>query len=116
MDVLSGIFGDECLPHLLPVLHQTLMDPNWEVKESGILAIGAVAEGCMTGMSPHLTQLIPFLINALNDSKALVRSIACWTISRYCHYAMQAGQEETFKQLLTQVTHSHFSFIDDHFF
>lgn len=110
MDVLSGVFGDECLEHLLPVLQTTLSNPNWEVKESGILAIGAIAEGCMTGMSPHLAEIIPFLINALNDSKALVRSIACWTLSRYCHYTMQQGQEETFKHLLTQVLLLHYFF------
>jgi transportin-1 len=103
LDVLSGVFGDECLEHLLPVLQTTLSNESWEIKESGILAIGAIAEGCMTGMSPHLGSIIPFLINALNDSKALVRSIACWTLSRYCHYAMQPGQEETFKQLLNQL-------------
>lgn len=104
MDVLASAFGDPCLVHLLPILRETLASPNWEIKESGILAIGAIAEGCMTGMSPHLPELIPFLIASLNDKKALVRSIACWTISRYCHFAMQEGQEATFRSLLTEVS------------
>ena len=36
---------------------------------SGILALGAVAEGCMNGIIPHLPQLVPFLITALSDKK-----------------------------------------------
>ena len=36
-----------------------------QVKESGILALGAIAEGCMQGITPHLPELIPYLINML---------------------------------------------------
>jgi len=37
----------------------------------------------MNGMLPHLPKLIPFLTEKLNDKKALVRSITCWTLSRW---------------------------------
>lgn len=103
LDVLASAFGDSCLIHLFPILKETLSSDDWVVKESGILAIGAIAEGCMNGMTPHLPELIPFLIASLNDKKALVRSIACWSISRYCHFAVQDGQEETFKALMQQL-------------
>jgi transportin-1 len=63
-------------------VQETLFHNEWEVKESGILALGAIAEGCMGGMIPHLSELVPFLINCLSDKKALVRSITCWTLSR----------------------------------
>ena len=36
----------------------------------------------MQGMVPYLPELIPHLIQCLSDKKALVRSIACWTLSR----------------------------------
>jgi hypothetical protein len=43
---------------------------NWLVRESGILALGAVAEGCYDGIEPHLKDLIPFLIKVqLKDPK-----------------------------------------------
>uniref|UniRef100_A0A183CIR4 Transportin-1 n=1 Tax=Globodera pallida TaxID=36090 RepID=A0A183CIR4_GLOPA len=48
LDVLSGIFTDTLLVHLLPILNESLFSDQWEVKESGILALGAIAEGCMT--------------------------------------------------------------------
>jgi transportin-1 len=63
-------------------VQETLCHNEWEVKESGILALGAIAEGCMGGMIPHLPELVPFLISCLSDKKALVRSITCWTLSR----------------------------------
>ncbi|MFH4974294.1 hypothetical protein AB6A40_001003 [Gnathostoma spinigerum] len=103
LDVLSGVFNEALLPTLLPILRETLFHENWVIKESGILALGAVAEGCMDGMTPHLPELIPFLFTALQDKKALVRSITCWTLSRYCHFVVQQGHNAYFKQLLSEL-------------
>uniref|UniRef100_A0A1I8F0A0 Importin N-terminal domain-containing protein n=1 Tax=Wuchereria bancrofti TaxID=6293 RepID=A0A1I8F0A0_WUCBA len=103
LDVLSSIFNDDFLPTLLPILKETLFHNNWLIKESGILALGAVAEGCMSGITPHLPELVPFLITSLQDRKALVRSITCWTLSRYCHYVVQQDHNMYFKQLLKEL-------------
>jgi transportin-1 len=32
-------------------------DARWEEKEAAILALGAVAEGCISGLLPHLAQV-----------------------------------------------------------
>lgn len=45
LDVLANVFKEELLPILLPILKETLFHEQWEIKESGILALGAVAEG-----------------------------------------------------------------------
>ena len=45
LDVLANVFKDDLLPVLLPILKETLFHPDWEIKESGILALGAIAEG-----------------------------------------------------------------------
>ncbi|TMS32640.1 hypothetical protein L596_000457 [Steinernema carpocapsae] len=103
LDVMSGIFGDEFLVTLLPILREILFHERWEIKESGILALGAVAEGCMNGITPHLPELIPYLINSLQDPKGLVRSITCWTLSRYCHYVVQQPHDVYFKPLLKEL-------------
>lgn len=39
------MFRDELLPHLLPLLKGLLFHPDWVIKESGILVLGAIAEG-----------------------------------------------------------------------
>lgn len=40
------------------------------MKESAVLALGAVAEGCLDGMKPHLDELVPYLLGLLQDRKA----------------------------------------------
>jgi len=85
LDCLSNVFKQDLLPILLPLLKETLSSPQWEIKESGILSLGAVAEGqfvmiatlilplyctgCMAGIIPHLPGLLPFLIGCLEDPK-----------------------------------------------
>ncbi|KAK5974120.1 Transportin-1, partial [Trichostrongylus colubriformis] len=100
LDVLASIFKQELLPILLPILKEALCHPEWEVKESGILALGAVAEGCMNGITPHLHELIPFLLNMLDDKKPLVRSITCWTLSRYCSWVVDEARQQYFEPTL----------------
>jgi len=77
LDVLANVFREDCLPVVLPILKETLFHQEWVIKESGVLALGAIAEGCMQGMIQHLPELIPYLISCLSDKKALVRSITC---------------------------------------
>ncbi|CAB4054006.1 TNPO1 [Lepeophtheirus salmonis] len=84
-------------------LDETLFHQEWEIKESGILALGAIAEGCMSGMIPHLHELIPYLINCLSDKKALVRSITCWTLSRYSHWVVNQPHESYLKPLMSEL-------------
>jgi transportin-1 len=103
LDMLSGIFGDSFLNALLPLVKDCLQDANWIVRESGILALGAVSEGCINGMTPHLPELMQYLIGQLNDVHALVRSITCWTLSRYCHFVVYQPQHEIFNILLNHL-------------
>uniref|UniRef100_A0A3B4ETB3 Transportin-1 n=1 Tax=Pundamilia nyererei TaxID=303518 RepID=A0A3B4ETB3_9CICH len=103
LDVLANVFREELLPHLLPLLKGLLFHPDWVIKESGILVLGAIAEGCMQGMVPYLPELIPHLIQCLCDKKALVRSIACWTLSRYAHWVVSQPPDAHLKPLMTEL-------------
>lgn len=103
LDVLANVFRDDLLPILIPILKETLFHQDWDIKESGILALGAIAEGCMTGMINHLLELIPYLINCLNDKKALVRAITCWTLSRYSHWVVTQPHDSYLKPLMTEL-------------
>jgi transportin-1 len=62
-----------------------------------------IGKGCFTGITGHLNQLIPFLIQSLNDKKPLVRSISCWTLSRYAHWIVLQQQENLLKVLIEEV-------------
>ncbi|XP_073999050.1 transportin-1-like isoform X1 [Rhodnius prolixus] len=103
LDVMANVFRDDLLPVLVPILKETLFHSEWDAKESGILALGAIAEGCMSGMIPHLRELIPYLISCLSDKKALVRAITCWTLSRYAHWVVTQPHELYLKPLMTEL-------------
>uniref|UniRef100_A0A8C4H3T7 Transportin-1 n=1 Tax=Dicentrarchus labrax TaxID=13489 RepID=A0A8C4H3T7_DICLA len=103
LDVLANVFRDDLLLHILPLLKELLFHPEWVVKESGILVLGAIAEGCMQGMIPYLPELIPHLVQCLSDKKALVRSITCWTLSRYAHWVVSQPPDTYLKPLMTEL-------------
>lgn len=95
LDILSSVFGDEMLPVLMPLLQTKLEskgDSLWKEREAAVLALGAVAEGCINGLLPHLTQIVTFLLPLLEDKFPLVRSITCWTLSRYSKWIVQAAE------------------------
>ena len=50
LDVLANVFHDDILPVVLPILKELLFHSEWELKESGILVLGAVAEGRVLGL------------------------------------------------------------------
>jgi transportin-1 len=101
LDILSTVFGDEILPVLMPLVQVRLSkteDSAWEQKEAAILALGAVAEGCISGLLPHLTQIVAYLVPFMEDGRPLVRSISCWTLSRYSKWIVQVAQSEEGQQ------------------
>lgn len=85
IDVLATTMVEgQFLSILLPLVNAFITDPNWRRQEAGILALGAISEGCCDSMDEHLPQILPFLTERLCSSPVpLVRAIAAWTISRY---------------------------------
>ncbi len=49
LDVMALTFKEELMTILLPTLRDKLFSPDWLEKESGILALGAIAEGGLAG-------------------------------------------------------------------
>ncbi|KAJ3717950.1 armadillo-type protein [Lentinula raphanica] len=94
LDVLAVRFGGDLLNVLLAPLKDKLWSNDWLQRESGILALGAMAEGCFETIEPHLTTLVPYLINTLNDSNPLTKSITCWTLGRYASWITQPKSDE----------------------
>jgi len=62
-----------------------------QVRESAILALGAVAEGCAQGLVALLPQLVKFLVPLLDDPRPLVRSITCWSLSRFSQWLLESA-------------------------
>ncbi|KOB70037.1 putative transportin 1 [Operophtera brumata] len=62
-----------------------------------------VADGCMSGMVPHLPDLVPYLVCCLAERKALVRAITCWTLSRYSHWIVSQAHDLYLRPVMTEL-------------
>jgi transportin-1 len=47
--------------------------------------------GCIDHLTPHLGELVTWLIGTLQHKKSLVRSITCWTLGRYSSWIVSAA-------------------------
>ncbi|EDO04525.1 hypothetical protein SS1G_07008 [Sclerotinia sclerotiorum 1980 UF-70] len=93
LDVFANDFREPVFNTILPYLMTNLRHQEWPYREAAVLALGAVAEGCMAVVTPHLPDLVPYLISLLNDPEPLLRQITCWTLGRYS--AWGAGLQDT---------------------
>lgn len=86
LDALAVCFGEDILPILLPLISEMLNHSDYLVKESAILALGAISEGCSDGLKSYLPELVTFLQSLMNDCHSGVRVITCWALSRYASW------------------------------
>ena len=87
LDVFARDFRAPVFDCILPYLDKNLKHDEWPHREAAVLALGAIAEGCMDVVTPHLPSLVPYLLSLLNDSEPVVRTITCWTLGRYSSWA-----------------------------
>lgn len=103
LDVLATVFKEPVFLVTLPYLKENLSHKDWPNREAAVLAIGAVAEGCIETVSAHLPDIIPYLISLLDDQFSVVRKIACWSIGRYSGWAAsldESGKERFFVPIM----------------
>ncbi len=87
LDVLASHFHQPVFAVTLPYLKDNLNHREWPNREAAVLALGAVAAGCMEAVTPHLPDLVPYLISLLGDEEPVVRLITCWALGRYSGWA-----------------------------
>ena len=87
LDVFAVNYGQAVFNIILPYLKENLSHSLWPKREAAVLALGAIAEGCMPVVAPHLPELVPFLISLLGDEEPVVRQITCWCLARYSEWA-----------------------------
>ena len=109
LDVFSNVYHDPIFGIILPYLRDTLRHDSWPQREASVLTLGAVAEGCMTAVTPHLPELVPYLISLLNDPQPVVRQITCWCLGRYSEWAShledQAQKARYFEPMMEGILH-----------
>ncbi|KAJ9612951.1 hypothetical protein H2200_002892 [Cladophialophora chaetospira] len=87
LDVFAVNYHAKVFDIILPYLKENLGHSLWPKREAAVLALGAIAEGCMEVVAPNLPDLIPFLISLLSDEEPVVRQITCWCLARYSEWA-----------------------------
>ena len=87
LDVFAVNYHGAVFNIILPYLRDNLSHALWPKREAAVLALGAIADGCLPVVAPHLPELIPYLIQSLNDEEPVVRQITCWCLSRYSEWA-----------------------------
>jgi transportin-1 len=98
LDVLASVFHSPVFEVLLPYLKDNIRHEDWPPREAAVLALGAIADGCLDAVTPNLPELVPYLISLLSDKEPLVRQITCWTLGRYSQWASQL-EDPTQKKL-----------------
>jgi transportin-1 len=86
LDVFAVVFQQPVFEIILPYLKDNLAHTLWPRREAAVLALGAIADGCIDVVSPHLPELVPFLISLLADPESVVRQITCWCLGRYSEW------------------------------
>jgi transportin-1 len=89
LDVFARDYRAPVFESILPYLTKNLKHDDWPYREAAVLALGAIAEGCLDVVTPHLPELVPYLITLLSDPEPVVRQITCWTLGRYSAWAAE---------------------------
>ncbi|CAE8701907.1 unnamed protein product, partial [Polarella glacialis] len=105
LDNLANAFREQILDVVLPLVEQKLQDQSWEVQESGVLALGAIAFGCMESLVPFLPRVMDLLLKLSESPKPLVRSISCWCMARFSQWICSEYNENR-EQVLKSVLKS----------
>ena len=88
LDVLASNFHRLVFDIALEYLNNNLTHNEWPYREAAVLAMGAVAEGCMDAVAPALPNIVPYLTSLLDDVEPSVRLITCWALGRYSVWAL----------------------------
>lgn len=74
IDNMASIYGDSVLPVLLPHIESRLQDTqHWELRETAVLTVGAIARGCLSGLEPFLPKVLEMLLRMCDDPKVARR-------------------------------------------
>jgi len=83
LDNCAVRFEMAILPLVLPLIEQRLAAEQWDVRESAVLALGAIAAGCQGSLQSHLPNVLRLLLGLCKAKEPLLRSISCWAVSRF---------------------------------
>ena len=107
LDNCSCIFPNETFQNVKPYLEREMQSDDDIIKERSILALGVIAKGSYQQVVNYLRTLVPFLIRELQHPNKYIRTMSCWTLSRYTRYILidnnSDSKDDLFKEYLTEI-------------
>lgn len=106
LDALACRYGQRLLTIALPIISANLSNQtDFEVQESAVLAIGAIAGGCMHLLSNDLPQLMAHLVHKIQNQnqQPLMKSICCWCLSRYGSWICESTDKDMLPAVLKPI-------------
>ncbi|XP_049852203.1 transportin-1-like isoform X2 [Schistocerca gregaria] len=108
LDYLSHCcFDADLLCILLPLCQRGLSSDDWLDREASILALGAVSDAVLSTYEHILPELIPMFLQLVDDRHPLIRSISCWSLSRYAPWITDPSNSAEFLQPVVLVLLNH---------
>uniref|UniRef100_A0A3B0MWU1 Importin beta/transportin, putative n=1 Tax=Theileria annulata TaxID=5874 RepID=A0A3B0MWU1_THEAN len=99
LDTISQLYAQsnpEVIKILLSYIQEKLDSTDWELKESGVLTLGAISKGSLYTLYPYLPKVIDYLIVVATDPKPLLRIISCWCLSRFVEWMFLPNNTNTY--------------------
>ncbi|XP_057301681.1 importin-5-like isoform X2 [Hydractinia symbiolongicarpus] len=72
-----GLGGKAVLPHIISTIPRMLQHADWKYRHAALMAVSAIAEGCVKQMEPLLASVVDSVLPFLQDTHPRVRHAAC---------------------------------------
>lgn len=109
MSRMSSKFPEIVFSKLMPLL-EVYLSSNWTKIESSILALGAVANACISQVRLFLPKLIPFVIKMTyynsDEYGYLIRQISIWCLSRFVLFVVSSSSKTELDQIINALLNS----------
>jgi transportin-1 len=103
-DNIAVVYNSELiLPYALTSISVLLQSEDTWNRECGMLALGALSRGCQDKLGEFIPQIYPFLLESLSNPTPEVRSIACWTLGRFCYAIIDQEDERVGNENLAKL-------------
>lgn len=90
LDTISQAYAksgdDQVIKALLGFIQEKLDSSDWELRESGVLTLGAISKGSLYALFPYLPKVVDYLLAVARDRVPLLRIISCWCLSRFVEW------------------------------
>lgn len=89
------------VPHVLSFIKENIKNPDWKRRDAAVMTLGAILEGPDPKYLQELTtELMPSLIELMQDHSVIVRDSVAWTLGRICEILPQIAIDRFLQPLV----------------